>query len=189
MLSLTWFHNYDFIHISNEVYRWPACTTSLPVALKPSYHMAGTTPGPWGGHRGNWDDERDPTSQRPAASSPLLWQWSQVLQVVVDKNVHVTSDQIPQVSHFILTERGNAVSSSAYIHLELRYISRDQMWRSVRQNMCLHLENTLKTLMRKVKTWLTCNTWMWRVSSELVLLWVGFSENIISNTWRQREKY
>lgn len=36
---------------------------------------------------------------------------------------------------------------------------------------------------------LTCYVWMWRVSPELVLLWVGLSENIISNSWRQTEAH
>lgn len=36
---------------------------------------------------------------------------------------------------------------------------------------------------------LTCYAWMWRVSPELVLLGVGLSENIISNTWRQTETH
>lgn len=50
------------------------------LAWKLSYHMAGTTPGPSGGHQGNWGDERGPTSQTPAAASLLLWRWSPVLR-------------------------------------------------------------------------------------------------------------
>lgn len=35
--------------------------------------------------------------------------------------------------------------------------------------------------------WLTCNTWMCGIPPELILLWVGLSENIISNSWQQGE--
>lgn len=61
-----------------------ACIQNEPCSgFKPSYHRAGTMPGPWGGHQGNWDDERDPTSRTPAVASLLLWRWSPVLQRVM----------------------------------------------------------------------------------------------------------
>lgn len=52
---------------------------------------------------------------------------------------------------------------------------------------CTDLVNVFKKVLGKKR--LTCYVRMWRVSSELVLLWVGLSENIISNTWRQTETH
>lgn len=53
-----------------------------------SYHMVGTTPGPWAGHRGSWGDGQDPTSLTQAVASLLPWRWFPVLSSVEISAVH-----------------------------------------------------------------------------------------------------
>lgn len=123
----------------------PACKTSLAEAFKLSYHMARTTPGPWGGHRGNWDDERDPTSRTQAAVSLLLWRWSLVLQGVVEKRRYFWAkfanhfrDWLP-VSLFIVMQ---------FPPLHIYSMSWDTLLeisnKEYSESICLDLKNTLK---------------------------------------------
>lgn len=129
--------------------------------------MAGTTPGPWAGHQGNWDDEQDPTSLTLVAAFLLPWRWSPVLS----RGVNLAPEKPLSLSILTLQFPPQPLSNPA-----LRFIIISEEGVTISKN----LANTLKKR-------LTCYTRMWRVSPELVLLWVGVPENIISNTWQQTE--
>lgn len=137
-----------------------------------SYHTAGTTPRPWAGHRGNWDDEQDPTSLTLAVAFLLPWRWSPVLS----RGVNLALQKPLTLSISTLLFPPQPLSNPA-----LRFIT----FSEERVTTWTDLVNVFRKLLKIER--LTCYVRMWRVSSELVLLWVGLSENIISNTWRQTE--
>lgn len=66
-------------NVSNNLLYDIFCLFSWSFHVCVSHHTAGTRPGPWGGHRGNWDDEQDPTSLTPTVAFLLPWRWSPVL--------------------------------------------------------------------------------------------------------------
>lgn len=105
-----------------------------------SYHMAETTPGPWAGHRGNWDDEQDPTSLTLAVAFLLPWRWSPVLS----RGVNLALPKPLTLSILTLQFPPQPLSNPP-----LRFIT---FWEWV--TTCTYLVNVFKKVLKKEQDWL-----------------------------------